>query len=514
MEVMVRNLPDQVTENKLDSFFRPFLNTFGIHTYHCARLRSSGCAKLTILDPIKGRQFLAIHGQTVPGRQGFGKTKVGLRYMGRPVNCCISKDAPDPWLLKSLRKDESDRYAAKQSRKPDIVPPAKVEEQVRAFDINNLACGQWQHDGYHLAFATHFQEYRPGRLVFTNRSVFVKLYPTNASTIHQLEIPYYSITSFVTGSTSDPSLTFSLSEAPKLFRMENTLEDVTNAFQNMGFKKPSQQGNQRTRIMALCKSHEIVVSSCLCYRFVLSVHSQIRLVQNLRRQAEIPQSINMGTSTIMTTPFAAQMTNLNSALATGKHGALPFDLKFQMQKLAHNGYLAPSAVVQLLPFVRLHLGDGLTIVKAVRRLFTQIPYAGPETEASDLSLDTLTELLKQNIEIVVREQASALELSEQYDHIASIHKATITPTGVYLYGPDPEVKNRVLRKYSDFPNHFLSVSFLDEDGEPLRYDRQTSNDEIFDVRFKKFLEGSFINIGGRGYDVRLLKYYPRTMICC
>jgi RNA dependent RNA polymerase len=74
----------------------------------------------------------------------------------------------------------------------------------------------------------------------------------------------------------------------------------------------------------------------------------------------------------------------------------------------------------------------------------------------------------------------------------------VTPAGVYLYGPDPETRNRVLRKYSEHIEYFLRVQFCDEDGQIVRYNPTISNDDILYSRFKSVLNKG-INIAGRQY---------------
>ena len=238
---------------------------------------------------------------------------------------------------------------------------------------------------------------------------------------------------------------------------------------------------------------------------MLSNTADIAGVRALRHIPEIPDSISWDTSAVMKTPFTAQMTALHSALTGLRYGNLSFDMKFQMQKLAQNGYLSPDLVVELLAVVSRHVQerDIKIVTQSVRTLSGQIPFAGPTTEASDLNLETLTRMLVENQESIIRGETYLPDLADQYDHIASVHKAMVTPTGIYLYGPEPEVKNRVLRKYSQFPNYFLSVSFFDENGEPIRFDRQTSGDDIYHGRFKRVLQG-VINIAGRGFEVRQL----------
>ena len=514
MEVFVRNFPDQITEKQVNNFFRKVLEKLGINIYHCEKLKGRGCARLTILDVGKARQFLRTHGQTEPGSRGFVKVLQKLVHMGRPINCSLSNNAPDTFLLQSLKKEESDRYAASQSQKPKVVPsnadiPTNAEENRRAFDISQLKCGHWTYVGSDLAFATYYQDRRRGRVLFGTRALLIKLGSLTSDTpSHQVEIPYNSVESFTIGPKSSASMTFSLREAPKFFEslttktvnVGNSLEDL---LQNMRLQ-PKKQGFKRKRTIALSKSHEIVVSSCLCYRVVLLDSADVARVIALKRFPEIPVSTSWNTSDIMRISFAAEMTRLNTALTGAMYGSLPFELKFQMQRLAQNGILGPSKVVELLGVVARHFDtnkDAATVVQSVRNLYNQIPFPGPGTEASDLSLTKLSELLVQNQESILRGHSYSTGLADRYDHITSVHKATVTPTGIYLYGPDDEVKNRVLRKYSAFPNHFLSVAFLDEDGEALRLDRQTSGEDIYRQRYKRVLEG-VINIAGRGYEVR------------
>ncbi len=513
MEIIVRNFHDQVTEKQVNNFFRDVLDNLGIKTYSCQKLKGRAMATITILDTTKARQFLKVHGQTQPGAKGFSSVPVKLFHMGRPINCSVSNKPPDEFLLRSLKKEESDRYVASQSKKPKIVQGRGDENRRpgnhnrRAFDIDYLKCGQWDYLGADLAFVTYSQERKKGRMIFGPRSLLIKLWPKAPDLpLQQIEFHYSRVQSTTLGPNTNPCMTFSLIEAPKLFESLNT-NMLEAAFQNMDIRK-ARQGLTRKRIPALSKEHETVVSSCLCYRVMLSNAADLAGLRALRHFPEIPDSISWDASEVMMTRFAAQMTALHSALS---NSSLPFDLRFQMQKLAQNGYLSPAKVVRLLAVVSRHIKDRdvRVVTQSVRALYGQIPFAGPATEASDLNLETLTQMIIENQESIVRGDTYVPDLADQYNHIVSVHKATVTPTGVYLYGPEPEVKNRVLRKYSNFPDYFLSVSFLDEDGEPLRLDRQTSGEEVYQGRFKRVLEG-VINIAGRGFEVR--KAFPKLAV--
>jgi len=512
MEVVARNIHEEATEKQIQNFFRETLEKLEIHTFYCHKPKGR-LAILTIQDIQKARQFLYLHGQIVPGAKGFKTVRQKLYRLGRPVNCSASNKQPDPFLLSSLRKEESDRYAAKL-RKPKITPgrldtkssiPANNR---RTFDIKSLQCGQWTYVVADLAFAMYCQEMRQGRAVFGQRILLINLKQQSATLpAHQVEIPYSSIQSFAVGPKSNPSITFSLSEAPNFFEklgnpgalqngndLERMLQAVT--------VNPPKQTFKRKRISAISQSHETVVASCLCYRLILSNANDISGIQALKQNPTIPASISWNTSAITRTPFPNQMEELKSAFTGRRYSKLPFELKFQMQKLAQNGYLSPSKVIEMLGVVSRQIEDinVATVVQSVRNLMSHLPFPGPETEASDFSTEALTDFLVQAQDSVQREESYSVALADRYDHIASVHKATVTPAGTYLYGPEPETKNRVLRKYTAYPNHFLSVSFLDEDGEPLRFDRQTSSEDIYQGRYKSVLRMG-INIVSRQYEV-------------
>lgn len=62
----------------------------------------------------------------------------------------------------------------------------------------------------------------------------------------------------------------------------------------------------------------------------------------------------------------------------------------------------------------------------------------------------------------------------------------------------PQVSNRVIRQYKTHSDHFIRVEFADEDGTTLHYDSRTSNERIYEERFKQVLQDS-INIAGRRF---------------
>ena len=514
MEVIVRNLPEQMTEKQVNNYFHEKLAKININTYHCQKI-SKKCAILTFADNIKGSQFLLLHGQTLSGAKGFNTVRQKLFTHGRPVNCSLSNKEPEEYLLRALKKEESDKYVAKL-RKPKIVPP-KVEERqardVRAFDITSFECGQWEYASSNLVFSSHWLRSGWGRVIFSTYCVMVKLSSTKPNLpTQQVEIPYNSIQSLTAG-TKGQSLTFSLSEGPKFY--EEILPSLEDAFQTLKIAdKDRGRAFKRKRISAIDAAHEKLLGGCLCYRVVFAQASEFGLVRGFKRFAEIPSVIFWETQTVARVAFNVRMSALNNSLTSSLYDTIPFAVKFQIQRLAQNGYLRPSTCVDLLSVVQSFLvnSSAVVVAGALRHMAEKLPYAGPDAEASDFHLYTLKRLLDSSIRSIQKGDPYASELAKQYDHIMLVHKATVTPTRIILSGPEPEVKNRVLRKYSEFPDNFLSVSFHDEDGEQMRFDRQTSSTEIYYQRFKKVLEG-VINIAGQGFEVSMKLRFTAKADC-
>lgn len=508
MNVFVRNLPDQMTEKQVEKYFRPHLDRLGIKTYHCDKLKAKGCAILTILDIPKAERFLLFHGQTQSGPQGFDAVRQKLFHMNRPINCSLGNKSPDRFLVSSLEKQEKDRRkqaskGIKHLQEPRVAPR-------RAFDIVQLRCGQWDYIKDALVFAGYYDSVRIGRIVYDRQGFFVKLTTTTSrhqdnQPTHFLQIPYRNVHSITIGSRQDPAITLSLREPPKLYEKINPLEFtptgdfLLDSMKQLLIKERKPSSVRRKRISKLDEAHGKVVSSCLCYRFQFRDPTDIIAAQKLKQFPEIPGSITLDTPLIAKWSFAVDMEYLMKAL--GDRHKVPFELRFQLQRLAQNGSLAPSRVYRLLQ----NISDEITEVNAktfsdaVYQLYAQIPFPGPNADSSDFTAETLMEMVREKSQHIGHGFSYA-DTMEAYEHLVLVHKATVTPTRIYLDGPAPEVKNRVLRKYAAYSSHFLSVSFTDEDGEFLRYDRQTSTDGIYVDRFQDVLENN-IAIAGRLYQV-------------
>ncbi|KAL8665875.1 MAG: hypothetical protein Q9168_007611 [Polycauliona sp. 1 TL-2023] len=503
MEVFVRNIQQEATEKQVKQFFRPILAELDINVFNCSKPRNQGYAKITIPDRQLGQRFLNNHGQVVPGHRGFKTVKKGLFHMNRPLNCSLSTTPADEYILRSLSQEQAGKDLA--ARRPNTKAPRVADKHSRrVFNFNVIYCGAMDYIGDELTFAPCYAKVSTGRLAFGRRFVRVDFDPSDASTpAKQMEIPYSSIRSLMMGRSTSSLMTFSLTEAPKIYEQIQDGNDLIDRVNQLGLNRLRKKQNvpERRRTMAIDPSHGAIVASCLCYRFHVG-SADIPSILALKRLPGYPDVVSWDVRMLQRVAFQTQMTEFNAKLNGTEWRAYPFELKFQLQRLAQNGYLPPYKVLLLMRKIRKSFvdADNSSLADAIRKLFSQIPYPGAETEASELSVNTLQELLMNNYKKVLREKEYAKDLTTQYEQIAMIYKAMVTPAGVYLSGPEPEIKNRVLRTYSDFTSYFLQVTFADENGEPMRYERTTSLNSVYHERFKVVLEGN-ITIAGRPYEV-------------
>ncbi|MCJ1369479.1 hypothetical protein MMC20_000690 [Loxospora ochrophaea] len=403
--------------------------------------------------------------------------------MTRKVYAQTSSNKPDAFVLKLLREE------AKAAQAPYSLPlrPGKAEKVLgRRHGFSSFFCGLWEYDKSALVFRPYYQQLTGGTVQFTKNSFVLE------SGANHLEVLYSAIYSVTTGTIGDFSLTVTLLEAPR------TYEKIDGATSVAASRANGPQQPKWARVSSVNPDHDSVFSSCMVYR-ILFRDAALAVSSTLKKVDGLPPATLWPTRVLMPkNPFAKRLSQISEALAT-RYDNIPFVLKFQMQRLVQSGFLSPLRVLELLPELSAMVSrSSLAIcLGALRRLFSQIPFPGPESEAEDLGLDALVKLIRMNEASTRRETQFIKDKPNQ--NRALILKAMVTPVGIYLDGPELDPMNRVLRLYSDFLDYFLKVTFAEEDGEALRFSRKVTNEYIFESRFKKVLDG-VINVAGRGFE--------------
>lgn len=134
MEVFIRDVPEQVTENGIRKVLQPYVDKLSIQTYHCRKQRQKRFALLTFLHQSDGQRFLVMYGQFKPSK--FSNEPPKVRLLGTPVYCSVSNNSVNPHLLRSLEKEERDRSA--QSKKP-VKQKKAIPETARSFVCSSVS---------------------------------------------------------------------------------------------------------------------------------------------------------------------------------------------------------------------------------------------------------------------------------------------------------------------------------------------------------------------------------------
>src|SRR4051812_18208737 len=107
MDIFVRNVPNQSTDKQLHKFLRPHLKALGTEVFHCDKFKGKKLALVTLLDPTQASRFLALYGDNAV--QDSITLKLKLTFLGQTLYFSASNKAPDPTLLRCLRKEAKDK---------------------------------------------------------------------------------------------------------------------------------------------------------------------------------------------------------------------------------------------------------------------------------------------------------------------------------------------------------------------------------------------------------------------
>lgn len=485
----MRNLPNQLTVQSLQSQLSPWIKALNITEWSCDKPRGKSYGTVTFLSQTDGEKFLRQHSETiVPGamRKGRPATQSRLKILGTPVYCNQSKNKPDPLMLKSMQKTREDK------KQQDQTEPENHNAVI--FQLRSLSCGHYEFPLGHLTYLPDKQwtqdEIGGGILKFAKHLMIVTFDYLNFGQL-RLEMPYRTINEIVT-STRPPSLTLTLWESPRIFQEEGVtdLMKVLYLANNPGQRAP------RTRLSAIPHyggGNEEILGQTLVYSFTVTptdFHHKLHLLKQ--------KTLTLASHGFPPIPYGHRSMNViedlrrfNSALGQESTQSIPFDVKFQLHALVQNGFLLPRTVQELLNEInrRMHVRRAGVSSKqvsqcpisanAIKKLMSQIPFPGPGTVASEFSFEEIWSYLEANEKEVRQGLFSELTTERARQNLVMVYKVQVTPTRILLQGPEPEAKNRILRKFSQNTQYFARVQFCEEDGQDLYFNSKVSLEKIW-----------------------------------
>ncbi|XP_044723884.1 RNA dependent RNA polymerase domain-containing protein [Hirsutella rhossiliensis] len=489
MEVFLRNVPVDLTEDSLKKELKPWTNALGILDWACEKARRKDFASITFLNVSDGAKFLAKHEKVIQQQQHDQgpHTKrrreiARLHILQTPVFVTKSKRTVDKFALSHLKTEREDR-----KKRPDR---GSHSHAVRC-RLRGIACGKnvFAQPSTTLTFAQQLSTGVLGHAKFGQRWLSATF---NDSA--RMDVPYDIIESLVADHTS-PALTLVLTEPPRFFARQSP-----STYSMVRWERRSS--------LPKWPHHEKYAAHCLVYQLWIGVGDS-HVFRALRENELVPFSLQ---GLALDQHPAPHIHDYSTCIRTfegaindaGSARRVPFPILFQIQGLVWNNYLHPAAGMRALTIIediakdpKWDRGALPFTTDSMKQLLPKIPYPCPGTDPTHLDPDRLMELAMR-IELDLRKQDPfrfgiyGLGLP---DHQTWVFKAMVTPTRVILQGPDAESKNRVLRMFPDHGDHFLRVCFCDEDGQDLHFNPRVSNDVVFE-RYRKVLQAG-IQVAGR-----------------
>ncbi|KAI0537726.1 RNA dependent RNA polymerase-domain-containing protein [Xylaria digitata] len=516
--VFMGNVPATLTERTIKSELSTFMDKLDIKDWTCEKPQGKAFAILTFLYRKEGQRFLNKHGQQpLPGAGFFRaepKMKARLTLLGKSVFCKESDKEPDSTLLRVLEMKAEER-----------IRPPKYDEEPQtpkhvSFDARALSCGHYDYPQGKLTYTADIQWGMQRGTVKFARDTLIITFPHGLGQM-RLEIPYRA-THEVVISDRPPSLFLTLWEPPRIFLLAH--ENDGGDFLPMRMMNLTMNGNSRPGLrQRLSKiphdnvDHGAVIGQSLIYSITLSPEEFASRIERLRENEYLKlTSYNVPIASFGCTYMAEGLGSFKSTV-TRCSQTIPFDILYQFQALVQNGYLLPSTAQSLL--LRLLKSKSHDAPKrlediemtepeaslmrfpfssrAVKKLFSQIPFPGPYTEAKMFDTDEIWSLLEINEKEIQQGLTRELFSERARQNLTMVYKVQVTPTRIMFNGPEPEAKNRILRKFPRHIGYFSRIQFCDEDGQDLYFNPKVSLDRVYS-RFNQILDDGF-PIAGRIY---------------
>ncbi|TRX89845.1 hypothetical protein FHL15_009278 [Xylaria flabelliformis] len=497
--VYMKGVPPDFTDQSLGAQLLPYLEPLHIIDWACDKPRYKSFAILTFLHRREGQTFLRHYGQKpIPGALfgGAQKMRAHLFLLGKPTYCMESDKEADSTLLRVL-----------ESRAEERNHPSEHVEELQShkhvvFKAWEMSCGHY--------------DYRKGLLQYTADIQWLK---QEAIANPKVEIPYRTIHEVVI-SSNPSSLFLTLWEPPKIFLLPHQSDElfplVGNLSINKSFGAPRPRLRERlSKIPHDSADHGEVLGQSLIYSLILSPEEFASNIERLRENEYLNFATYNAPLVSFGSSYMAEGLASFKSIITKCSQIIPFDTLYQFQALVQNGYLLPHTAQDLL--VRLYrsyvisrrtenpetteVGNSsaqfIFSAHAVKKLFSQIPFPGPHTEATMFDANEIWSLLETNEKEIRQGLTKELFSERARQNLTMVYKVQVTPTRIIFTGPEPEAKNRILRKFPRHTGYFARVQFCDEDGQDLYFNPKVSLEQIYS-RFRKVLLDGF-SISGRLY---------------
>jgi len=501
MEVFVRNLPQAGVASKkaFRTQLQPVMRALEIsdHAYHCEKPRGKRYGHITFLSQLDGQKFLGAHGEVRNSRNRAWSTS-RLQILQTPVYCSLSNRPPNDNILRGLARKADEMRKAPISK--------KESEPSFVFKLRSLMCGHYTYLDDKLTFIPEANLSQEATAIFAKWNLTIKLIDTN----QQIVIPLRTIQELIWAPRGE--ITVTLDTVPHFFAVPETSDAIDQMSAEMGqilIHHDEPRLETKARLTSLRGHHSNMASTCLIYHLMAIPDDEF----NRRiRKLDVRNNMTITRYDILIQSHAdpqydmvEQSRSLEKKLAGYmRSSTLPFSVLYQLQALATNGYLHPRVVIGLLDELRQHSdnakrkGEKPISGDAIKAIFNDIPWPSPDCPAHYYQVEELMDLIKSKEQTLQGGLSIPMRLSDDNQNMTLIYRVDVTPTSVFLRGPELDNKNRILRKFPNHQDHFIRLQFCEENGGDLRFNFNTNFEEIYQ-RFRDILI-SGLPIAGRTYS--------------
>ena len=487
-------------------YLKEKLARFGILAYDVFKKHGNEWAIVTVAKEANGNHFIKHY-----------QAREKLVYQGRQLRCKKSNKKAEALKIMSLLDKEEE--LKRKSQKPTL-QTSKLSQPHFAFTA--MSSGVWRYGEDGLYFEQRYQDPRRGTIIFGKTALVIYLESrkdaaSRADWHCRVDIPYGIIEHTIPSNDRGQGfLMLTLKSPPKIYRIESdeNLHLYTNTEKVPGLRmpdlgamslnasRPSERERPLQRLCMLQRHYHKSAALCMVYKIQFSNTKSMRFAWNFIKDFAAP-GVNAWSTAVLQLierPIESEYKVLEQALAIVTGSKISFDVSFQLMALVLEGTLSPVTAGQLirgLCIIAGYHGSTKTAV-GVRNLAHQIPTPAPNLDGDRYySISSIVDKIEANI---TESQTDVDNLSKatKHEHLALTHKATITPTGMLLRGPEWGVSNRVLRRYSKHTKRFMRVFFTDEDGLSVFHDPRSSQEEVYE-RFRNVLRDG-ITIAGRTFE--------------
>ncbi|KAH6386628.1 RNA-dependent RNA polymerase [Parastagonospora nodorum] len=512
MDIFITNVPPRVNRVELRMFLKDKLQAHDILAFDVFKKVGENWATVTVAHEKNGRSFIKRHGFRGPETLNFKSAPLGVKASNR-------KGQPEPLKVLSLQEKES-TMKAKHIRQ---LPTARHDGSPSSiFPIHCLMTGVWGYDHLgKLIFDQKLKDTRAGSVIFGKYALMI--YLKNATHTEddwhcRIDIPYaileHTLPSVDNGTRG--SITLTLKAPPKIYKILDTEDlhlytgqlapqvevSLGQLMRDLKLDTASRRPKP-PKLERLCRLHrqsDKNTALCMVYKLQFPDRHSVRQAWTFLKSFSVPE-LHCWKTMVPHVPTKIIEGDFNDLVNRVSKEELAYAVQFQMFALVFEGTITPRKMTEMLPSI-VSMADiygPLVTASAVRLLQSKVPTPGPHVGSSDFQITTLRDLLAQGIKMSQdTEHYVASNKRGQQDHVVLTHKATITPTGIFLRGPDADTSNRILRKYSQYTDYFMRVSFTDEDGVSVFHDPKASQHEVYE-RFRKILREG-IHVAGRHFE--------------